>query len=155
MRVTADVDPGSCLYVDKDYTAPTFNSDVTGNDGQDNVEVQFATAGSFTVGIRIDAGTIYTMTVTVIDADLKTSRLGCWKDYMIPRSVAVTPAAKGVPFFVPRKPEPPAVAQMSTSPRSSVSVTTVLLKEHWMWTLAKVSDFQFFLAPLCGREAGV
>src|ERR1019366_1075659 len=59
--------------------------------------------------------------------------------------LAVTPAAKGVPFLVPRKPEPPAVAQARTSPRSSVSVTMVLLKEHWTWTFAKVTDFQVFL----------
>jgi len=47
----------------------------------------------------------------------------------LPARSAATWAAKGVLFREPRKPEPPAVAQLSVLPWRSVKVTIVLLKE--------------------------
>jgi len=51
----------------------------------------------------------------------------------LPAFSAACVAANGVPLREPLKPIPPALDQATTLPSVSVIVTTVLLKDAWMW----------------------
>jgi hypothetical protein len=62
---------------------------------------------------------------------------------------AAMPAAKGVDFFEPLKPELPVDAHVSVLPSLSVMVTMVLLNDASMWAMPLVTvrnNFLLFLA---------
>ncbi len=58
---------------------------------------------------------------------------------------AVVCAAKGVDFFAPRNPNPPALAHATVFPFRSVIVTMVLLNVAWMYTFPSCTVFFSFL----------
>src|SRR5690606_24012831 len=80
---------------------------------------------------------------------MRTSRvLMPWSSATRPAFSAATWAANGVDLREPRKPAPPAVAQLSVLPWRSVMVTMVLLNEAWTCAMPSVTTRLIFFLPL-------